>query len=292
MTYAGYLSIGDQDPLTAATATEIVNTERAVAYARAAGLNWLHECGDCPQLIGIGNDGQPYDTPATDPAPWYDPTNDDSEGFLGVVGLDVTGMENSTRQATVTMAMTGGGVIGPSYEGPRTIVVRAIAIAVDECGLSYGLSWLRQQYQAITDPCGGDPLTFFDCCPAMCEPDDGTPAVPCWPDTYAELAVGPSCNPTFWPTTYAELIAGPPEGDEEWCFWPATYRQLRSPPTWTCVVTNCVAPYLRQLNNCRVTSGPTVLMSRPRMNSRGSMAEIEFTVVAADPEPTAITFAI
>jgi hypothetical protein len=289
MTYPGYFAIGamplDESLPIASTSTEIVNSERAYAYAANAGICWLERCDECPPAGVIVPGGPDFVSPIIDPAPWYDVDNPDSWGFLGVVGLDIEGVESSTRQASVTMALTGGGVIGPTYLGPRTMVVRALAIATDECSLSFGLSWLRQQYHEGDDVCGGEPVTFFDCCPCVC--DDDSSAGPCWPETYAELAAGPSCDPDYWPDTYDDLMEGPPVEDEEWCLWPVLYRQLVNPPSWLCCIDACVVPYVRQFNNARVTAGPEVL-SHPKMNSLGAVAEIEFTVVAAEPEPIAM----
>lgn len=343
--YPGYISIGTENPLLPGLQVyEIVNNQRAYAYAAEAGICWLHECDACPQTAVIVPGPSEYVSVAADPAPWYRANNPDSEDFLGVVGLEVTGVEDSTRQATVTMGLTGGGIIGPTYMGPRTLVVRALAIALDECSLQYGLSWLRTQYNTTFNPCSGDPVTFFDCCPCLCESTEThenpcwavtyrelrtTPACdvvywpktyidiisgppptsdewcdwpkiylrldtgptgwtcseagPCWAESYEELRLEPGCDPEYWPDTYGDIIKGPPADSEEWCAWPDHYYTLRSgPPPWSCCVQACIVPYIRQFKNCRVTAGPTVLR-HPVMHSMGAMAEIEFTIVAADP---------
>jgi hypothetical protein len=325
--------IGTQDPIGfPGDFTEIVNNTRAYAYADWAGICWLQDCNDC-DVASIVTPGYPYTSPISDPAPWYDANNPDSWGFLGVVGLDVQGADSSTRQADVKMSLSGVGIIGPTYLGPRTLVVRAIALATDDCALQYGLTWLRQQYGTAFDACAGDTLTFFDCCPCVC-PDD-TPGGPCWADNYGELKGTPRCltgwwpltyqdeilgppdptmwwpdtyeeetngnvaatfwpdnyaeeiegpSSTFWPETYGQLITGPPELDDDWCMWIDSYRDLRlGPPDWTCCVQACVTPYLRQFHNVRVTEGPIVLQ-KPALNSNGAVAEIEFTIVAGDPQ--------
>jgi len=280
--YPGYLAIGEDDPFSpGAEVHEIVNNGRAAAYAERAGLTWLLDCNQCPEASVIVPGGPNFISPTHDPAPWYDVDDPDSYGFFGVVGLEVAGAESSTRQATVTMGLTGGGIIGPTYMGPRTLVVRALAIAADECSLQYGLTWLRSQYNTIDNPCGGDPLTFFYCCPCVC--DDETGGGPCWAVDYGELSDGPQCDPDFWPTTYGGIITGPPADDDQWCVWPHDYRYLRTgPPSWSCCIDACVVPYMRQYHNVRVTSGPNVLR-HPAMHSCGALAEIEFTIVAADP---------
>lgn len=281
--YPGWMVIGANDPFgdPLATYEEIVNSARAHAYARLAGLCWLYECEECDSAI-TATPGFPFDGVAADPAPWYDANDPDSESFLGVIGMAVDGADNSTRQANVTMSTSGIGVIGPTYMGPRTLVVRALAIASDDCGLQYGLTWLRGQYNTEFNPCGGDALTFFDCCPCMCpEAEEGGP--PCWATNYNELGPSePACNPEFWPTSYNELIQGPPN-DDEWCAWPRIYNRLIvGPPTWSCCIEACIVPYFRQFLNVRVTEGPIVL-NRPKLYSGGAVAEIEFTITCGDP---------
>jgi hypothetical protein len=289
--YPGYISIGTDDPFVAGEEVhEVVNNQRAYAYAHNAGICWLNECDACPEAAIIVPGGPTFVSPILDPAPWYVVDNPDSWGFLGVVGIEVTGVEDSTRQAAVTMGLTGGGIIGPTYMGPRTIVVRALAIATDECSLQYGLSWLRMQYNTMVDPCAGDRMTWFDCCPCVCS--DDTPGGPCWALNYGELKGDPSaCTPTWWPATYADIIAGPPVDDEDWCSWPRIYFYLRAgPPSWSCCVDACVFPYMRQFKNVRVTAGPTVLQ-HPVLHSPGALAEIEFTIVAADPAHYSVPYA-
>lgn len=266
----------------------MVNNERAYAYARWAGLTWLSPCDPCDVVELIVGDGSRFQSPVLDPAPWYDPDDPDTWGFLGVVGLEVHGDQDSTRRSNVSMGLSGQGIIGPQYMAPREMTVRALALAQDECSLSRGLLWLRGQYGSSKNPCGGDPMTYFDCCPCVCE-DDETPGGPCWAHNYLELRSGPSCDPQWWPATYADVIAGPPAEDEEWCDWPDIYRQLRTgPPAWSCCIDQCVVPYMRQFHNTRVTAGPTILR-HPEM-SCGSMVEIEFTIVAADPVPHGMPF--
>ena len=286
--YPGYLAIGSDNPFTLdATVVEIVNNQRAYAYASFAGICWLEQCDACPEASVIVPGGPDFISPTLDPAPWYDLDDPDSWGFLGVVGLQITGAESSTRQATVTMGLTGGGIIGPTYMGPRTLVVRALAIATEECSLQWGLNWLRGQYNTEGDPCGGDQLTFFDCCPCICEDDEGEGG-PCWVEDYSQLKSGPTCEPEFWPTTYGQLITGPPADDEQWCSWPRIYGYVSAgPPSWACCIDACIVPYLRQFHNVRVTSGPVVLR-HPLMNSRGALAEIEFTIVCGDPAHYAV----
>lgn len=289
MVYPGYLAIGVEDPLGSPPTTrdEIVNTSRAMAYAEASGaLGWLMDCGVCdviePVIAGAG-----YSTVAADPAPWYDATNIDAAGFYGVVGLDVVGADGSTRSANVLRSVGGGGVVGPTFQEPRTIVVRALAIAETEPSLSYGLRWLSSSFLTTAEPCGTAPVTFFESCPPEDCVTDDRPVGPCWPTTYGQFAAGPPfCTPDWWPDTYAQVVAGPPylhtatEGD--WCAWVRVYYELRSwLPPWGCCEELFVVGRMREFRDARVTAGPEVL-GHPVMSS-GAMAEIEFTIVAGKP---------
>lgn len=275
-----WLSIGD--PFPDGPRFEIINTQRAYHYAKTLGnISWLQDCGVCPAIDSV-SEGAPWSNPASDGAPWYDPNNPDTDNFYGVVGIDVIGAESSTRSANVTQAISGGGVVGPNYFGPRTLVVRGLAIAADECGLAAGLDWLGEQYIKTNEPCAGDTLTYFDCCPCICT-NQGPEMLVCWARNYAELRDGPTCPVDWWPTTYAELRDGPPISSETWCSWPQIYRQLREgPPAWSCCVDDCVTPYFRQLRSARIVSGPTMI-DTPKLNTCGAMALFEFTIVAADP---------
>jgi hypothetical protein len=293
VTYPGYITIGLDDQLDPpfTQAYEITNTNRAMAYARTAGITWINDCDECEIIEPVIPNGGPYSAPDVDPAPWWHAQRPASTEFLGVVGLELAGSEDSTRTARVTSSLSGGGSIGRTYEQARTMTLRAIAIASSDRGLSYGLRWLSEQFISVGgDPCFGDPLTFFEYCPDVTCPEEDVPVGPCWPDDYSEMDAGPPCTPDWWPSTYAEWMEGPPylqdgTGGGDWCDWPGTYRELRTwLPPWSCCYELNVIPAFRQFANSRVTEGPIVLR-RPHM-SMGAMAEIEFTIVAADPTAT------
>ena len=141
---------------------EMVNSARAYAYAERAGIPWLLDCGHCPGAHPVAT----YDTPSTGSvAPWY--VGGDSGQFLGVIGLDVQGADDSTRQVRVTPTLTTGGVIGPVYYGPRTLVVSGIAIASSEAGLQAGIRWMQYSFaENSSDPCVAYGLVYYDCCGA------------------------------------------------------------------------------------------------------------------------------
>lgn len=107
-----------------------------------------------------------YDTPATDPAPWYDPDLPETADFLGFMPLSITGLNDSPRARNVTNAVGGGGIFGPSRALPRTIVVSGLLIGASCCGAEFGLHYLGEALAGCTgDTCEGDCIEMFNCCP-------------------------------------------------------------------------------------------------------------------------------
>lgn len=305
--YNGYIALGGEfisDP-----SFELVNNERVQAYiqtwnsrvkqgAEELGecIDWLQTCDDCPPATAVWTNAEGYLYPSLDPAPWYDPEFPDSARFFGLVGLDIEGAEDSTRTATVERSAAGGGSVSRLRYGPREMVVRALAVAADDCALQIGLNWLRNQ-TAPDDSlpaCADESMYFLDCCPS-CEPDDDQPSGPCWADSYDELLNGPADCPvgTWWPSTYQELLDGPPTlGTEEgeWCRWLLVYQELLTGlPQFACDLGECLLPHLRYFDKVRITSGPTMLQVRST-SKQGAFAEVEFTIVAADPREYATAF--
>lgn len=311
--YNGYLAVGVEDYFDAKF--ELVNTGRVQAYienwnkrirqralapafrgADEQCIDWYENCDECETADAIFTNGAGYILPEADPAPWYSPTVRDSEKFFGVVGLEITGAEDSTRTATVQRAVAGGGAVSRLRFGPRSIVVRGLAIAADSCGMEVGLNWLRCQYETTIEDCGNDYLWFLDCCPTCASDPNSPPVGPCWPDDYAQLE-SPwtiDCDGAWTPSTYAELKAGPPNlVDYGWCAWIEIYRDLTNGlPEFACDLNNCLVPYIRNFQQARVIEGPTIL-SRQSLTV-GEIAEIEFTIACGDPHeytPANVVFA-
>lgn len=142
--------------------TEVVNSARAYAYADAAGIAWLEECDHC---AAAHPSGETYLTPSTgSTAPWWN-GDPDRNKFLGVVGLGIEGADNSTRTAKVQSTLGNpGGSIGAPYYGPRTLVLRGLAVAVDDCGLQSGIAWLQMRQLDTGDPCAPPSLNYYECC--------------------------------------------------------------------------------------------------------------------------------
>jgi hypothetical protein len=165
--YPGYVKWGGTTMSLASGGTELINNKRTYAYAQAAGITWLQDCFQCYNLPNAAT----YVDPINDPAPWYNASKPDTAGFLGLLGIGESGNDTSTRAVSVVNTITTGGVLGRVYFGPRSFLVRVLAIAQSDAALQAGLEWLIAQ-QAVGDGgCGGANFWFLDACPA-CTPDD------------------------------------------------------------------------------------------------------------------------
>lgn len=172
--YDGYLDLAGQ---------EVINTSRAIAYAREAGLNI--SCDDCPDLYAALGD-EPYEGVAQDPAPWYDPNLPESRTFLGVVGMDVVGTSSSTLTRVPVPLVADGSAVGTPRKAHREVAYTVGLVARGECGISYGMEWLASTLQGGVCPgvaCGGDEMCMFSCCPSevaggITDPCDPLPPPP------------------------------------------------------------------------------------------------------------------
>lgn len=162
-----YLRVGEN---------EIFNHARLQAYLRNVGSPFTTGASICacenltPAMVGE-EDGV-YTTPADDPAPWFDADLPVSGEFLGMMVLEVLGIDGSTRSRNVTNAVGGGGVFGPLRDLPRTMTIRGVLIGTSCCGADYGLHWLQEALAGCSgSACGGDCVTVYNCCP----PEGTTP---------------------------------------------------------------------------------------------------------------------
>lgn len=127
--------------------------------------------GLTPEVLGLGFTS--YQTPALDPAPWYDPDFATSGEYLGFLPLTITGLDDNPRGRSVTNAVGGGGVFGPVRNLPRTITVTGAVIGTTCCGAEYGLHYLSEVLSGCTGlTCDGDCFVMYNCCPD----DELTPA--------------------------------------------------------------------------------------------------------------------
>lgn len=261
---------------------ELANSSRALAYTKQGGLPWLLDCSHCSTISEILprlplpalSSGGTYVNPAVDPAPWYDPDIPETEGFFGVVALDVTGLYDSTRVVRVTASTDGGSALGATYFQPREIVARLLLVGEDECSVNAGLAWLSAG-EGIQLQCSGVEFEFFDCCPCMCG-SGSSGSLPGYQDSPWDLGVGTWDDQTrLWnlPNQNLEDVDGtfgdfPVDTlDGGLILGEGCYQE-------------CVLPSVRRLRNVQMTAGPTVL-SRPQVTCGGAI-EVEVTLIAGD----------
>lgn len=162
-----------------AAGQEVWNQQRLQAYLTNVGSPFDSGPSICacdtltPGNLGSTDaEGDPivaYTTPndPTQPAPWYDVDLPVSGEFLGFMPLSVDGTTNNPLARTVSNAVGGGGVFGPSRALPRTITVTGILIGTSCCGADYGMHYLSEVLAGCSgDSCDGDCFEMFDCCPS------------------------------------------------------------------------------------------------------------------------------
>lgn len=144
---------------------EISNANRTGDYLRNIGLGipaTFTNCG-CD-----ATDFGPYNTPASDPAPWFDPTRAESGEFLGIIAHNVR--LDAVIKRAVTPKTSFGASIGPLSKPPRIVSVQAIMVATTEQGMSYGTRWLNDVLSGVLTGCAQDTLRLLLACPS----DGGT----------------------------------------------------------------------------------------------------------------------
>lgn len=157
---------------------EIANNCATVAYAQGGfSTVEVHNCGCCTALPDAL--GTKFSTPAGDNQPWIDASEPDSADFAGLLITDITGLDTAPFSRTVIDVSTGGAVLGRGRYEARTIVVTGVLIGATCCAVDYGLRWLASALRGSCDTtnatsrCAGDDLTFFTCCPEVCEDAPG-----------------------------------------------------------------------------------------------------------------------
>lgn len=166
--FKGYLGYGT---------VEVLNVARLVKYAEEGGApedtQLLDpQVGDYSDLAAALGD-QPYRTVLLDNPPWYDATNPDSAFFSGLLPLEITGLDGSTKTRTVTEGLEDGGVAGRARGSSRVIGVTALALASSDAALDAGLTWLtgvlHPPCAGAPEACGGAPLSLFSAVPTYCD---------------------------------------------------------------------------------------------------------------------------
>jgi hypothetical protein len=175
---------------------EIVNSARSIGYTQTSdcGAGWLVG-PNCPGLLDAINENVPYTYANIADAPWYDVEDEVSHRFLGVHGIIIEGITDSTRTAQVAEGITDGGVVGQPRFATRRVRVEVMLTAQGQDALEYGLAWLNaalipRNCSVHGASCGSADVSFFTACP----PDSSEITKPevVWNDPLTNLATNPS----------------------------------------------------------------------------------------------------
>lgn len=151
---------------------EIVNDGRTMAYLEAGygppGLQISGGCS-CPSIRElIGCDSEPYSSPISDPAPWYDASVPESADFAGFLTTDFKGLGSTYTRENVDK-ITGGAVLGRLRPKSRSLVWRGYLFGRSECAVQYGLQWFTANLRGTNCSCTGEDLDLMVCCPELTE---------------------------------------------------------------------------------------------------------------------------
>ncbi|MEV3855507.1 hypothetical protein AB0J38_14405 [Streptomyces sp. NPDC050095] len=127
MAFAGYLDLGS---------VPLIDNELTHHLATEAGLGNVLLCPPCT-IPDVG-----WRTRSVERPPWWDDAVPASKEFLGLSGLEMSGLTKPTRSRTVTALAHAGGSLGRLTAAHREIAVRATALATSDAGMSYGMGWL------------------------------------------------------------------------------------------------------------------------------------------------------
>jgi hypothetical protein len=158
----GYFTLGGN---------EIGNSSRAIGYTRTAPcpIPWIRD-RDCGGIAVATGDDEYFYTNISQ-APWYDPDDPDTSGrFLGLYVVDINGLSDSTRTATITEKITDGAQVSGYRHTAREVRVRAMLTGAGEDALEYGMTWLRNALSPDAcgvhgGDCGASDFQFFVSCP-------------------------------------------------------------------------------------------------------------------------------
>lgn len=159
MVYAGWMNLGG---------VELINNARAMAATQNYGISALL-CGGCPELLTALEEPPYSGNPAIDQAPWFDEDRPESARFLGVTGLDVTGISKDPVERNPLPLIGDGAALGVLRRTQREITVSVLLWALDDVGLTYGYNFLASALKGsaceAAGVCEGDTLCVFSACP-------------------------------------------------------------------------------------------------------------------------------
>lgn len=166
MVYPGYLMMGG---------VEIANAARTYAYAdNLMKLFGMKDCWESESLACALGDGE-YNTPATDPAPWYDSSRRATAGFFGFYPLSVEGLDSGSRELGLTeLVNSDGAVFGLPRHTSKEFRVTGILCGDSQEAVEEGKSWLASTLRGTVTAgaCAGDEFCYLAWKPECCDYDD------------------------------------------------------------------------------------------------------------------------
>lgn len=139
---------------------ELFNLGRTTVLAEGLGIEavWSRSA-DSAWVEAWQAPGLPYSDITA--APWYRATHPASAEFAGVIPLGVSGLEDSSAEATASEYLTNGGNPGRTRRATKSLVFSAALVASSERGAEYGRRWLTRVLRGSGDGCVGDELHYL-----------------------------------------------------------------------------------------------------------------------------------
>lgn len=150
-----------------------------------------------------------FTNPGNDNAPWVDPEQPASYGFLGLVLTDITGWDTTETRSLDQAASGRGGILGPQMMAPRHLTAKGFLVAQNCASMEYGRRWLADALAG--ELCPGCDSLYADILP-LCGAADETPRRRLYDAGLEELSVDTSdpvscCYVT--PVAFTLAIADP-----------------------------------------------------------------------------------
>lgn len=154
-------------PFACLAGVEFANDARTAAYVANVGLPEATMPDNC--ACAAYDEGN-YNTPSADPAPWYEPTRQDSDDFYGFYATNMRLDSVYAREVVQTGSM--GSTLSPLRAKGRNVLVNGLMLARSSQGMAYGERWLSAVLRGSPcheGGCPGDDLTILPACPESVE---------------------------------------------------------------------------------------------------------------------------
>jgi hypothetical protein len=236
---------------------EIANANRTLIYvARLLGdkgfdIGFTGKAGDPfdPQNLAcfceVTSDTD-YQSPASDPAPWYDSAEPASGEFLGLFASSI--VPSPIAKRAVTDRSTGG-VVGALRALPRTIAVTGTMYATSARGMVFGEDWLQQQLAGASVGCSDDVLTLLRSCDEANFADLHEVGLVDGP-VFTPVGSIPDCN---MEQVFFQVVAG-------WPYYISNSQVITNPTALTSGIANRVCGHITGAFG-RVTAGKLIIVA-------------------------------